>query len=169
MNAMSQPMTVEKMMQGQQARSVHLKGKSGNLYGGNYTIPNGDFSRFLGWKPETDAEKSGEQQTDGWRTVQVAIQKEMDKVGKGAVQRGSSYRNIFIAPSAFKNQPGRERDYLTEGLNAVSNSLEQSQELNMRYLEMQYKFQLASKNYTCVTNLMKARHDSVKKSMDDVK
>lgn len=169
MNAMGETMSAGEVFRSRGKRTVHLKGKSGNLYGGNYTIPKGDFARFLGWKPETQAEKSGEQKPQGWRTLQVAIQREMNEVGESAMQRGAAYRNLYIAWGRHTKQPGRESDFVNEGVNAMQQSVEQGHNLNMRYLEMQYKFHLAGKNFGTVSNLMKVRHESVKKAMNDVK
>lgn len=169
MHAMGDMLPLDQVMLGQKKRTVHLKGKSGNLYGGNYTIPKGDFARFLGWKPETEAEASGEQKAQGWRALQVAIQREMNQVGESAMQRGSAYRNLYMAWGKHTQHPGREKDLVNEGLNAMEQSVEKSHNLNMRYLEMQYKFQLAGKNFGTVSNLMKVRHESVKKAMNDVK
>lgn len=169
MNASAQITSAEQMVTGSKKRTVHLRGKSGNLYGGNYTIPKGDFARFLGWKAETKAESSGEQKTEGWRTLQIAIQREMNEVGESAMQRGSAYRNLYIAPARYAQKPGREQDMVSDGVNAMQQSVESSHNLNMRYLEMQYKFQLAGKNFGTVSNLMKVRHESVKKAMNDVK
>ncbi|MEO1174109.1 MAG: hypothetical protein AAFX94_18985 [Myxococcota bacterium] len=169
MNASANVMSAEQMVTGTKKRTVHLRGKSGNLYGANYTIPKGDFARFLGWKPETESEASGQQKAQGWRALQIAIQKEMNQVGESAMQRGSTYRNLFIAPARYSQKPGRGEDMIADGVNAMEQSVEKGHNLNMRYLELQYKFQLAGKNFGTVSNLMKVRHESVKKAMNDVK
>jgi len=41
--------------------------------------------------------------------------------------------------------------------------------MGMQYLEMQYKFQIASTNYGAISNMMKARYETVKKSLDGVR
>lgn len=168
MNATGTTLTVEQLIGNRKDRTATLKGKSGNLYGGNFTSPKGDFARFLGYKPESEDEKNGAKMS-ATRTLEVAIQKEMKVVGEGAAERGMAYRNLYIAPGRYSNEMGRGKDMINDGLEAVNQSVERGAELNMRYLEMQYKFHLAGKNFSVVSNLMKVRHESVKKSMNDVR
>ena len=43
------------------------------------------------------------------------------------------------------------------------------QAMGMRYLEMQYKFQLAGEQFGTLSNLMKTRSEAVKKSINEVR
>jgi hypothetical protein len=159
-------MTVSQLAQ-ERNRVVNLRNRRGDVVGGDHYIPKGDFARFLGFKPETEQEKKGN--VEGWRTVEIAIQKEMNKLGRSAVEHGAAYRNLFIANGRFENEPGRERDMLASGLDSIKESLEIGQSTSMRYLEMQYKFQLAGINFGTISNLMKTRNDTIKKAVNEVK
>lgn len=167
MNAMGNAIPVSQQMP-KRERAIGVRGRDGTIYGGNFTIPKGDFTRFLGWKKPTEAEKSGQANMSGARTLEVAIQKKMQNLGKGAMQRGMGYRNMYISWGRFTNEPGREKDMIKSGLDAIDQSLEVGHAMGIRYLEMQYKFHLASKNFGAISNLMKCRHDSIKKSINDV-
>jgi hypothetical protein len=159
-------MTVAQLTQ-ERERVVNLRNKRGDVVGGDHLFPKGDFSRFLGFKPETEQEKKGT--FEGWRAVELAIQKDMSKLGQAAMKNGTAYRNMYVANGIFDNQPGRERDGLASGLDTVRASLEVGAETNMRYLEMQYRFQLAGINFGTISNLMKTRNDTIKKVVNEVK
>ncbi|MBC7793760.1 MAG: hypothetical protein H7Z43_08630, partial [Clostridia bacterium] len=81
-------------------------------------------------------------------------------------------------------EPGREGDAVANGIDALKNSVESSNangldemknsvelshSMGIQYLEMQYKFQLASTNYGAISNMMKARSETIKKSLDGVR
>ncbi len=169
MTAMGQTIPVSQIIPKKKERSIGLRERDGTIRGGNFSIPQGDFSRFLGWKTPTAEEKSGRKKMSGARTLEVALQKQMNELGKGAMQRGMAYRNMYISWGRFSNEPGRQKDLIKSGLDAVNESVELGHAMGIRYLEMQYKFQLASKNFGSISNLMKARHESIKKAINDVR
>ena len=150
-------------------RKVWLKNRRGDAVGGNFTIPKGDFSHFLGWNKPTAAEATGEKQVSGGRVLEVAIQKEFDRLGKKAVVNGMAYRNMVISSMRYNNKPGREKDMIRDGLDAIKSSVEMNGASNTLYLEMQYKFQMASKSFTTLSNLMKVRHESTKKAVSEIR
>ena len=150
-----------------QDRKVYITKKNGDVVGQGVTIPKGDFSRFLGMKPPTAQEAAGN--VAGFRAIEVALQKQFNQLGPNAVKNGAKYRNIAGSLGAFDNEPGREFDAAQNGLDAMKNSVEMGHAMGMQYLEMQYKFQLASTNYGAISNMMKARYETVKKSLDGVR
>lgn len=153
----------------EQNRKVWIKNKKGDAVGSGFLIPKADFAHFLGWKKATKEEESGKKPIDAWRTLELAIQKEMDTVGKSAVQNGERYRNLFIAPSKYENAPGREKEMLNEGVDSIQQSVEMGHATSMKYMELQYKFLLASKNFSVISNLMKVRHEAMKKSVSEIR
>ena len=153
----------------QQKRSGWVKNKKGDAIGSGFLMPKGDFAAFLGWKPETEAEKSGKKPVSGSRAIEIAIRKQIDTLGKQATRNGELYRNMYISHGRFENEPGRERDLVESGLDSIKESVELGHAMGIRYLEMQYKFQLAFKNFGTISNLMKTRHESVKKSISEVR
>lgn len=153
-----------------QERSIGIKDKQGDLRGPHFNIPKGDFAHFLGMQKPTDQELAGQAAMSGARTIEVALHKQFNELGAQALKRGNEYRNIPIALGARANRPGEQApNVVKDGLDAMQASVEKSSALNMRYLEMQYKFQEASNQYGTLSNLMKVRHESVKKTMSEVK
>ena len=150
-------------------RKVWVKKKNGDLEGWRFNIPKGDFARFLGYKPPTADEKSGKKQVSANRVLEVALQKSFNKLGPQALQRGSAYTNMYIAYGAHSNKPGRAKDAIRDGLDSIKASVELNKASNVFYLEMQYKFQLANKNFGTISNLMKVRHESTKKAINEVR
>jgi hypothetical protein len=148
-------------------RKTYLTTTKGDVVGSGYAIPKGDFARFLGMKPPTPAESEGK--VAGFRAIEVALQKQFNQLGPRAVKNGSGYRSVGSAIGAFDGEPGRELDAAANGLDAMKNSVELGHSMGMQYLEMQYKFQLASTNYGAISNMMKARYETVKKSLDGVR
>lgn len=152
---------------GAKDREAYITKKNGDVVGSGFSIPKGDFSRFLGMKPPTMAETAGN--VSGFRAIEVALQKNFNTLGRSAVKNGSKYRSIGGALGAFENEPGREIDGVKNGLDAMQDSVELGHAMGMQYLEMQYKFGLASNNFGCISNMMKARYETVKKSLDGVR
>ncbi len=181
-----------------ETRKSYIKNKEGDLVGNNYTIPKADFAGFLGYKPASKAELTGDQPVTGHRAIEVALQKSFNEIGDGAAERGNTYRNMYVANGRFQNEPGREKDMIKDGLDSIkagpdatstqgkpdikaghtmlSDSAKQyfarmdasqakSHNDNVRYLEMQYKFQEISKQDGVVSNLMKTRHDAVSRTI----
>ncbi len=149
-------------------RQVWLKRKNGDLVGGNYRIPKGDFGRFLGYRAPSSAEQSGKKVSAN-RVLEVAMQKSFRELGAKAMQRGAAYRNLYVAAGRRSSRPGSEGSALAEGMDAIQQSLEVNKASNMQYLEMQYKFQWASKSFGVISNIMKTRHESTKKSISEVR
>lgn len=151
-----------------QKRQVWIRQKNGDIVGGNYRIPKGDFSRFLGYRPASGQENAGKKVSAN-RVLELAMQKSFQKLGTEAMQRGSAYRNMYVAMGRRANRPGSEGSVMRDNVDAVGQSLELNRASNMQYLEMQYKFQWASKSFGVISNLMKARHESTKKSISEVR
>jgi hypothetical protein len=148
-------------------RKAYITTKKGDVVGSGFSVPKGDFARFLGMKAPTPGETAGN--VAGFRAIEVALQKQFNQLGRGAVKNGSKYRSIGGALGAFDNEPGREMDAAKNGLDAMKDSVEMGHAMGMQYLEMQYKFQVASTNYGAISNMMKARYETVKKSLDGVR
>jgi hypothetical protein len=148
-------------------RQVYFKSKKGDVVGTGYTIPKGDFARFLGMKEPTAEEKQGK--VSGWRAIEVAMHREFNKLGEQSVKDGAHILAPVQAHGKLENEPGRVQDQLQDGLHAMKESMEIGASANMRYLEMQYKFQMASMSYGTISNLMKARYESVKKSISEIR
>lgn len=166
MNATGQVYSVGQFA-AQQQRATHIQTKRGDVLGANFTVPKGDFARFLGAKEPTKEELSGN--VAGWRAVEVALHKEFNKLGQATEKNGAAYRNMYVSMGKYENQPGRTGDMLKDGLDAMRESVEVGQAMGMRYLEMQYKFQNMSTNFGCISNLMKTRSESIKKAMNDIR
>lgn len=173
-------------------RESYIRKANGDLVGNDYVVGKGDFAHFMGYKPPTAEEAAGKAQMSSSRTIEVALQKEMTDLGMGAAKHGNSYRNIAISWGRFANDPGREKDMIKDGIDAIrqgpdKNSMEsrglkatsggaaylekahslqkESHNDNVKLLEMQYKFLEISKNQGVISNLMKVRHDSVTRSI----
>ena len=174
-------------------RESFIKSPNGDLIGNNYTVPKGDFGAFLGYKNATPAELAGDKPLTGARIIEIALQKEMKEIGMGAAKNGNNYRNSGISWGRYNNEPGREKDMLRDALDAIKqgqdkNSIEDkvgkmtagsvtpyidqlqkfqksSSNDNIKYLEMQYKFQEISKQEGTISNLMKTRHDCVSRTI----
>lgn len=171
-------------------RQAYIRGKNGDLIGNNWSVPKGDFSNFMGYKPPSQEELTGKKPISGGRVIELALQKEMAALGEGAAQHGNEYRNIYVAPFRFQNEPGREKDMIASGIDAIQQGPEKSTAAaevnrmgslspakymemlntysektkndNVRYMEMQYKFMNISKQEGTISNLMKVRNDAVK-------
>jgi hypothetical protein len=152
-----------------QKSSLGITDKKGDLKTAHNTIPKGDFSHFLGYKKPTQQELSGQTKLSGSRTIQVALQQEFKKVGKGAMERGNQYRNLYVSHSNVAKTKGPGQAMVKDGLHSITQATETNAALNMRYLEVQYKFQLANRNFSAISNVMKVRHESIKKSMSDIR
>ncbi len=150
-------------------RQVWIRKKNGDVVGSNFTVPKGDFSRFLGYKAPTKDEESGKQPVSSDRVLEIAMQRSMKDLGSKAMQSGSAMRNMYISHGKYENKPGREKDMIKDGMDSIQQSLELNQSSNMAYLEMQYKFQWASKSFGVVSNLMKVRNEATKKAIAEVR
>jgi hypothetical protein len=148
-------------------RATYITKKNGDVVSSGYSVPKGDFARFLGMRPPTAAETGGA--VSGFRAVEVALQKNFNALGRSAVKNGSKYRSVPGALGAFDNEPGREADGVANALDAMKDSVEVGHAMGMQYLEMQYKFEYASRSFGTISNMMKARYESVKKSLDGVR
>lgn len=172
----------------QNARTYVYRLQNGDLIGGNYVIPRGDFAAFLGYAPPTKAESSGNRPVSGSRVIELALQREFETIGRRSTVSGQSHRNQVISWRGLTSEPGRERDMLRVFEDAVSEGWEKrtdklapaglgeissarymtmleeyhrrSRQDNMRYLEMQYKIRFSTLSHSTVSNLMKVRHDA---------
>lgn len=173
-------------------RSDFITNKAGDAVGNNWVVPKSDFSHFMGSQAADAVAGNGQVKTDSRRVLELALQKEMQEIGMGAAKNGNAYRNQFVAGEQFANQPGRERDMIKDMRDAIGQSSEkgsmeskslqmgsatqqyfekveslqkQSHNDNVRYLEMQYKFQEISKQDSTISNLMKTRHDAISRTI----
>jgi hypothetical protein len=168
-------------------REAFIKNANGDAVGNNWVAPKADFGKFLGYKGASPTELTGDQPITGSRIIELALQKEAQDLGMGAAKHGNQYRNIAISWGRFNNEPGRERDMIKDGIDAIrqgsdKNSMEQkgarmtpanmlleqtgrmqkeSHNDNIKYLEMQYRFQEMGKQESVISNLMKTRHDNI--------
>ena len=150
-------------------RKVFIRKRNGDLAGGNFTIPKGDFAHFLGYRKASSAEQSGETPVTADRVLELAMRQQFQKLGERSMQRGMAYRNMYVSAGRYENQPGREKDMIQDGLDSIRQSVEVNQQSNIYYLEMQYKFQWASKSFGVISNLMKVRNESTKKAINEVR
>ena len=148
-------------------RAQFLTTKNGDVLGSGYHIPKGDFARFLGYKPPTNKENQGD--VSGSRVMEVALQKQFGELGKATTKNGSAYLNLWVASGRYEKGPGQEKSAIAANMDAMNQSLEVGQAMGMQYLEMQYKFQYMSMSFGTVSNLMKARNDSVKKAINEIR
>jgi hypothetical protein len=162
--------------------------------GGNARITKGDFAHFMGIKPATEGEKKGETYMPSKRVIELALRQEMQDLGANAMKNAASYRNQYVSDDQFKNLPGREKDLIKENFDSLQKGMdkqearlqpgalggsssmqymtkfaEQSRKDNYRYLEAQYRSDWASKSVTMISTMMKTRHESIKKSFNEVK
>ena len=177
-------------------RDFTYKNEAGDLVSGNSETPNGDFSRFLGFKPPTAEELAGKGSPSSQRVIELALQRAFNEVGGGAMKTGMLARNQYISHGPYENMPGRAQDMVKDGLDSVKEAQQGSEPLrpgafgasgageymkimqeyhvkssddNMRYLEMQYKFLYASKSHGTISTLMKVRHEATRSAIRDVK
>jgi len=148
-------------------RAYYAKNVDGDIRGSGFQIPKGDFGTFLGFKKPNERELQGD--VSGSRAIEVAVHKQMNDLGKASMKNGQAYTNLWIASGRYEKQPGREGDAIKAGMDSMNESVELGHAMGMRYLEMQYKFQWASMSFGTVSNLMKARNDSVKKAINEVR
>lgn len=55
------------------------------------------------------------------------------------------------------------------GASGVEGALAQSAEMNLYYLELQERMSAENRHYTTVSNVMKARHDTVKNAISNIR
>ena len=173
-------------------RESFIRSPDGDLIGNNFVIPKGDFGKFLGYKKETPEEANGQKPLSGSRVIELSLQQEMNELGMGAAKHGNAYRNIGISWGRFNNEPGREKDMIKDGIDAIRQGPEknimednahkiaastapyfeqlkkiqqESRNDNIKYMEMQYRFQEMSKQHGTISNLMKTRHDCVSRTI----
>ncbi|HET6346909.1 MAG TPA: hypothetical protein VFH51_18385 [Myxococcota bacterium] len=110
----------------QAQRSAYITDKNGDAVGNNWVVPKADFGKFLGYKAPTAEEQTGKAPVSGQRVMELALQKEMQDLGLGAAKHGNEYRNMYVASGRFDNQPGREKDMVKNGLDAVRQGQEKN-------------------------------------------
>lgn len=176
-------------------RQDYLTDAKGAAIGGNYTVDGAggkpDFSKFMGIKPPTADELNGTVKTDGRRALELAMSKEIQELGMKSAKSGNAARNQFVAGGQFSNQPGHDKHVIADMRDAINQSVDKgsmeskiqmgsgteqyfarvenmqkaSHNDNVKYLEMQYKFQEISKQDSTISNLMKTRHDAVSRTI----
>ena len=70
----SPPRSVESEAAIRSGTATSYRTKEGDLLGGNTRIPRGDFGAFLGYKPPTPEELSGQKQVSGGRVVELELE-----------------------------------------------------------------------------------------------
>lgn len=173
-------------------RETYIKGANGDAVGNNWLVPKADFGTYLGYKGATPEELKGDKPLSGARVIELALQAESKELGEGAAKNGNKYRNIAVSWGRFNNEPGRERDMIKDGLDAIRQGPEKgamehkishmsptmqayvdetrkmqkdSHNDNVKYLEMQYRFSEMSKQDGILSNLMKVRNDAVTRTI----
>jgi hypothetical protein len=84
----------------------------------------------------------------------------MLKEGMDAINRGLENQEGTI-------KPGQLSSAMTPQY--IFKFAEQSRKDNYRYLEMQYRVDWASKSTSMISTMMKARHESIRKSFNEIK
>ena len=160
-------------------------------------IPKGDINRMLGYKPITEEERRYPERVRGWRAVEVALLRAVNRVSAGALRSGTTYINQYISNGEYEGAAGRKRGAIDEyivtaedgagglhrafdahayvgGRNKPYMSLledyhRKSRDAGLRYIEMLHKCFHATIDFDVLTDLMKVRNAAVKSSMQDLK
>ncbi len=125
-----------------------------------------DFQRVL--KQGGDGPGAAAQATErvaGWKTLEAALQRTASGQERSSLSRFAAYNDVTKAVGAMKGRIRRGGDAT---MDAMADSMEMNAEQNMRYLELQQKMQEESINHECLSNLMKARAESVKNSLSAI-
>lgn len=92
-------------------------------------------------------------------------EKEMIKDGLDSIQSGAEMNSTQKKMSAPKSGESMLSDSAKQYFTRMESSQAKSHNDNVRYLEMQYKFQEISKQDGVISNLMKTRHDAVSRTI----
>ena len=80
------------------------------------------------------------------------------------MKRGMAYRSIVKTVDA-NGEPGRMRDALTHGIDAIDDTLHDTRLVAKQYLMMQYKPLFAHRSSSVVSTLMRVRHKTIERSI----
>jgi len=150
-------------------RTTYIKTKNNDLLGNDFRITKGDFSHFLGYKAPSTEELEGKSPISGKRVIELELQKSFNVMGKSAMSAAKDWQSIGGAMGKFENMPGRDKDSFKAGATAFKEVFEKNNDLNMRYLEVQYKFQFIHASFGTISNLMKVRHEAVRTSIREAR
>lgn len=150
-----------------------------DVKGKNFRIPKGDFAHFLGWEetkasraPKSNAGPSGaDTLTAAMQKLQQQVRDKFQKLGKGAVERADKLDNVGKAAGdvVFNKGEGSAAQKTQDALAVTRETLEMGHKAGLRYLELQYKFKMASRNTSVISNIMKRRNEAVKKSYNQIR
>ena len=150
------------------SKKPYVKEKNGAATGADFTIPKSDFSRFLGYAKESEAEKQND--VSGPRTLEVALNRAFDELGDKAMVNGNKFRNNYVALAERDNRKtGSFAHQARDGMDAMKESVEIGHAANVMYLELQYKFDAAMRSSSTISNLMKVRHEATKKIITEAR
>jgi glycerol-3-phosphate dehydrogenase len=107
---------------------------------------------------------AGERVT-GWKTLEAALQKTASGETRSALSRFAGYQDVTKTLASMKSRNRRSGDVT---MDAMQDSMEMNVQQNMRYLELQQRMQEESIGHECLSNLMKARAESVKNSLSAI-
>lgn len=124
------------------------------------------FSRMLDRRPQapTSQQVAGER-VAGWKTLQAAQQRTLDSRSNSSLNRYAAYQDVTKTLGSMKGKLKKTGDAT---LDTMKDSMEMNAEQNMRYLELQQRMQEENIAHDCVSNLMKARAESVKNSINTI-
>ena len=132
-----------------------------------FRIPKGDFAHFLGWKgkkPQAAAKGPSGRDTLGRAIQQMKeqVRTEFQKLGKSAVGRGEAYSKVGKAAGDVVFKGAEPQGQMA----VVRENMELGQAGNIKYLELQYKFQFGSRSYSVLSNIMRRRNETVRNSLN---
>lgn len=143
--------------------------RANDIAGRELTVPgaNGEFAKVLGPRPVNMAQKNANDRATGWRVLENALSKQFAGVSTSQLRRYDAYRSLQKTVDGMK--AAKDDPYSDAVLQATREQFEANVESNMKYLELQHKMQQMNTQFSCLSNLMKARHDSVKNSVSEIK
>lgn len=128
----------------------------------------GEFGRMVN-RPVNMAQRNAQERATGWKVLESAMHKQYATVGmKTSLNRYESYRTLQKTVDGMKKS-GWDQQINDPVLQGTRDQFAMNSESNMKYLELQQKFQDESRQHTALSNLMKARHDSTKASINEIK
>lgn len=138
-----------------------------DLVGETYVVPGGDFAHFMGRATSSAASHALTSRVSGSRTLEAALRAQLQQLGAGSLKRIAGYAKVSDSVDALRSSG--KRPFGEEALQTMQNHLELGHEASLRYLEMQYQFSYLSQNTDCISNLLKARHESTRKAFTEIR
>jgi hypothetical protein len=125
-----------------------------------------NFSRML--NKQTNAPGAAQQANErvaGWKTVEAALQRTAQGQERSSLSRFAAYQDVTKTLGSMRSRNKRSGDV---SMDAMQDGMELNAEQNMRYLELQQRMQEETIAHECLSNLMKARAESVKNSLSAI-